>query len=234
MKATVHAIIVAAGKGMRMSDSVRKQYIALSGIPILRHTLNIFDRCPQVSRIILVVPQEDFDFCRTDILTPAKLEKTVNLVAGGSERQDSVYNGLQTIEPDDGIVVIHDGVRPFLRQKHLIACIKDAAKFGACIIGIPAFDTVKQVNAKCEIVQTHRRDTLWLAQTPQAFRAKLIKKAHETAKQDGFVGTDDASLVERLGQTVKIIPGSRNNIKITSPEDLDLARAILGSRSPDV
>ena len=234
MKAKVHAIIVAAGKGIRMNDSVRKQYIALDGSPILRHTLKIFDSCPLVIQIILVVPKEDFDFCRNDILMPAKLQKDINLVAGGPERQDSVYNGLQIIKPDDGIVVIHDGVRPFVRQEQLVACIKGGAEFGACIIGIPAFDTVKQVNAKNEIVQTHRRDTMWLAQTPQTFRAKLIKKAHEAAKQDGFIGTDDASLVERLGQTVKIIPGSRSNIKITSQEDLELARAILHSSSPDL
>jgi 2-C-methyl-D-erythritol 4-phosphate cytidylyltransferase len=227
VKPTVHAIIVAAGKGTRMHDSVRKQYIKLGGIPVLRLTLNIFDRCQQVNRIILVVPKEDFDFCRDDILRPAQLQKDMRLVAGGLERQDSVYNGLQVIEPDDGIVVIHDGVRPFLRQKHLVACIAGAVEFGACIIGTPAFDTVKQVNAKNEIVQTQTRDTLWLAQTPQAFQVKLIKKAHETAKQDEYVGTDDAALVERLGQTVKIIPGSRNNIKITSQEDLELARAIM-------
>ena len=145
-------------------------------------------------------------------------------------RQDSVYNGLQGVEPDDGIIVIHDGVRPFVRLEQLVACIKGATEFGACIIGIPAFDTVKQVNAKNEIVQTYKRDSLWLAQTPQAFRAKMIIKAHEVAKQDRFIGTDDASLVERLGHTVKIVPGSRSNIKITNKEDLELARAILQSK----
>ena len=230
MKQQVNAIIVAAGKGMRMNESVRKQYITLDGIPILKHTLSTFDSCQLVSQIILVAPKEDFDFCRNDILRPAKFQKNIKLVAGGIERQDSVYNGLQIVEPVDGIVVIHDGVRPFVRQEHLVACIKGAIEFGACITGIPAFDTVKQVNAENEIVQTHKRDSLWLAQTPQAFRAKLIIKAHETAKQDRFIGTDDASLVERLGQAVKIIPGSRSNIKITSKEDLELARAILQSK----
>jgi 2-C-methyl-D-erythritol 4-phosphate cytidylyltransferase len=227
VKAKVQAIILAAGKGIRMDGSVRKQYIAFDGIPILKHTLSIFDSCQRVSQIILVIPEEDFDFCRNAILVPADFQKVINLVAGGPERQDSVYNGLQIVAPDDGIVIIHDGVRPFVRQEHLLACIKGAAKFGACILGIPAFDTVKQVNAKNEIMYTHKRDTLWLAQTPQAFRAKLIKKAHEAAKQEGFIGTDDASLVERLGQTVKIIPGSRSNLKITSQEDLELARAML-------
>ena len=227
MKTKVHAIIVAAGKGNRMSGSVRKQYIALDGIPILEHTLNIFDSCAKVNQIIVVVPDEDLDFCRKKILRPAKLQKNVSLIAGGSVRQDSVYNALKIIKPDEGIVIVHDGVRPFLRQKHLVACIKGAAELGACILGIPAFDTVKKVNPKGVIIQTHKRDTLWLAQTPQVFEVKLIKKAHEKARQEGFIGTDDASLVERLGAAVKIIPGSRSNIKITNPEDLNLARAII-------
>jgi 2-C-methyl-D-erythritol 4-phosphate cytidylyltransferase len=227
VKTKVHAIIVAAGKGNRMSGSVRKQYIALDGIPILEHTLNIFDSCAKVNQIIVVVPDEDLDFCRKKILRPAKLQKDVSLIAGGSVRQDSVYNALKIIKPDEGIVIVHDGVRPFLRQKHLVACIKGAAELGACILGIPAFDTVKKVNPKGVIIQTHKRDTLWLAQTPQVFEVKLIKKAHEKARQEGFIGTDDASLVERLGAAVKIIPGSRSNIKITNPEDLNLARAII-------
>jgi 2-C-methyl-D-erythritol 4-phosphate cytidylyltransferase len=210
-----------------MRGSVRKQYIALDGIPILGRTLNIFDSCAKVKRIIVVVPDADLDFCRKEILAPAKLQKDINLIAGGSQRQDSVYNALKIIEPDEGIVIVHDGVRPFVRQEHLVACIKGAAKFGACILGIPAFDTVKKVNPKNEIIQTRQRDMLWLAQTPQVFEVNLIKKAHEKAKQEGFMGTDDASLVERLGALVKIIPGSRSNIKITNPEDLNLARAII-------
>ena len=230
MKTKVHAIIVAAGKGNRMRGSVRKQYIALDGIPILERTLSIFDSCSKVNQIMVVVPHEDLDFCRNEILTPAKLQNDVKLIAGGLERQDSVYNALKIIEPDEGIVIIHDGVRPFVKQEHLAACIKSAAKLGACILGIPAFDTVKKVNPENEITQTHKRDTLWLAQTPQVFEVKLIKKAHEKAKQEGFRGTDDASLVERLGEAVKIIPGSRSNIKITNPEDLNLARAIISSQ----
>jgi len=227
VKTKVHAVIVAAGKGNRMSGPMRKQYIVLDGVSILGRTLNIFDSCSEVDRIIVVVPHEDLDFCRKEILTPARLQKDVNLVAGGSERQDSVYNALKIIEPHEGIVIIHDGVRPFVRRAHLVASIKCAAELGACILGIPAFDTIKKVNRENEIIQTHKRDTLWLAQTPQVFEVKLIKKAHEKAKQDGFRGTDDASLVERLGAAVKIIPGSRDNIKITNPEDLKLAHAIL-------
>jgi 2-C-methyl-D-erythritol 4-phosphate cytidylyltransferase len=227
VKAKVYAIIVAAGKGIRLKDAVRKQYVTLDGIPILGRTLNIFDSCQRVNQIIVVVPKEDLDFCRNEILMAAKLQTDVILVAGGAERQDSVFNGLKAIESDDGIVLIHDGVRPFVSPAQLVACITGAAELGACILGIAAFDTVKKVNSKNEITQTLKRETLWLAQTPQAFNVKLIKKAHEAAKQEGFIGTDDAALVERLGKVVKIMPGNHNNIKITNREDLKLARAIL-------
>jgi 2-C-methyl-D-erythritol 4-phosphate cytidylyltransferase len=231
VKTKVHAIIVAAGQGIRMSNTVRKQYIALDGIPILSRTLGVFDRCELIDRIIVAVPKDDIDYCRNEIIPAADMKKEVILVVGGERRQDSVYNGLKTIESDDGIVLIHDGVRPFVNPEHLAACIKSAQKQGACILGIPAFDTVKHVNAKNEIIETRKRDTLWLAQTPQAFQLELIKRAHEIAKQEGFTGTDDASLVERLGGIVKIIPGSRNNIKITNQEDLKLAQAILNDWS---
>jgi 2-C-methyl-D-erythritol 4-phosphate cytidylyltransferase len=162
------------------------------------------------------------------------MEKEPILVIGGARRQDSVYNSLKTIETDDGVVLIHDGVRPFVNPEHLVACIKGAQKHGACILGIPTFDTVKHVDSKNEIIRTQKRDTLWLAQTPQAFQLKLIKEAHDIAKHEGFMGTDDASLVERLGKVVKIISGSRSNIKITSQEDLKLAQALLQISASDL
>ncbi len=233
MKTKVYAIIVAAGKGIRLKGALRKQYIALDGVPILRHTLNKFDSCDRVNQIVVVVPKADLDFCRNEILMTAELQKEVHLVGGGDERQDSVFIGLKTIESDDGIVLIHDGVRPFVQQSHLVACIDGATEFGACILGIPAFDTVKKVNSKNQITQTLKREKLWLAQTPQAFELKLIKKAHDAAKQEGFMGTDDASLVERLGGTVKIIPGSRNNIKITDQSDLTLAQTLFRIHASD-
>ncbi len=234
MKTKVHAIVVAAGKGIRLKGALRKQYVALDGIPILRHTLNMFDSCQRVNQLIVVVPKEDLDFCRNEILMSSKLQKDVILVGGGAERQDSVFIGLKAIKSDDGIVLIHDGVRPFVRQEHIVACINGAAEHGACILGIPAFDTVKKVNTTNEITQTLKRGALWLAQTPQAFQLKLIKKAHEAAKQEGFIGTDDASLVERLGEVVKIIPGNRSNIKITKQEDLKLAQALLRINASDL
>jgi 2-C-methyl-D-erythritol 4-phosphate cytidylyltransferase len=225
----VAAVIVAAGKGLRMQAPLRKQYLSLAGLPILARTLLIFDGCDLVDHIYLVIPQDDFDFCREKIISRIKGDRNIHLVPGGARRQDSVYNGLQKIDPNCSIVVIHDGVRPFINNDQLIATIKGARKFGACILGVPASDTLKQVDAHDNIVRTLQRDRIWLAQTPQTFRCDLIRKAHEIARQEDYFGTDDASLVERLGQPVKMIRGSRGNIKITHKEDLEFAQCLLAS-----
>jgi len=222
----VSAVIVAAGKGIRMKDNVRKQYLPLAGRPILAHSLTLFEECNLINKIILVIPEDDFDFCRKRIL-PTRSKKTVRLVPGGESRQDSVYNGLLAADENTGVVVIHDGVRPFIRIKILELCISEAKEMGACILGIPVQDTVKQVESSGHIIKTLARDTLWLAQTPQAFQYEIIKKAHENARVKGYAGTDDAFLVEQMGKHVKIIKGSKNNIKITTREDLRLAEVML-------
>lgn len=222
----ISAIIVAAGKGIRMNNTVRKQYLLLAERPILSHTLSAFDACNLINKIFLVVPEQDFEFCHKDILSPLKLQKKVRLVSGGTERQNSVYNGLLSIDAGS-MVVIHDGVRPFINSEQLAACINGAKEHGACILGIPAYDTVKSINRSDYIDKTLERNAIWLAQTPQVFKYDLIIKAHEHAKQEGFTGTDDAMLVERLGINVRIIRGNRYNIKITTAEDLLLAKAIL-------
>jgi len=222
----VAAIIVAAGKGIRMQDSLRKQYLPLAGLPIIAQTLIVFGGCDLIDHIYLVVPQDDFDFCRDNILARSKLVGNVTLVAGGDRRQESVYRGLRQIDAGCSIVVIHDGVRPFVQPDQIAACINGARKFGSCILGVPAYDTLKQVDRSGNIVNTIPRDAIWLAQTPQAFRFELIKKAHDQACLDGYQGTDDASLVERMGLAVRIIRGSRGNIKITNQEDLKMARAL--------
>ena len=223
----VSAIIVAAGKGARMNRKVRKQYLSLSGHPIISLTLLAVDACPLIDQLLLVVPREDFDFCRSRILNPLKLKKKITLVPGGRKRQDSVYNGLLTLGEKGGIVVIHDGVRPFVRSETFSACIETAKTSGACILGIPVSDTVKHVTASGIIDKTLNREALWLAQTPQAFQYEIIREAHEVARRNGYSGTDDALFVERLGHEVKIISGSPFNLKITTPEDLQLAEAIL-------
>ena len=225
----VSAIIVAAGQGTRMQGEQRKQYLSLAGIPILARTLAVFDKCDPIKQIILVIPQDDFNFCQENILEPAGLTLKIIMAPGGERRQESVFNGLKEVDTTCSIVVIHDGVRPFVQNEQLIECIDGARESGACIMGVPAYETLKQVDASAHILRTLKRDDVWLAQTPQAFRHDLIRKAHDRARMEGYSATDDACLVERLGAPVKIITGSRNNIKITIKEDLEMANWLLAS-----
>ncbi|MBW2568901.1 MAG: 2-C-methyl-D-erythritol 4-phosphate cytidylyltransferase [Deltaproteobacteria bacterium] len=224
----ISAIIVAAGKGMRMKNSLRKQYLLLAGRPVLAHTLLVIDACSLIENIILVVPKDDFDYCNENVLSPITLKNNVTLIPGGAERQDSVYNGLMAVDSKSAnIIVIHDGVRPLVSSEQLTACIIGAKEYGACILGIPVDSTLKQVDNSGYVDKTIERDPIWLAQTPQAFQYSLLIKAHDKARQEDFSGTDDALLVERLGVNVKVISGSKHNIKITTREDLELAKAIL-------
>ncbi len=223
----VSAIIVAAGKGVRMNDTTRKQYLDLAGRPILAHSVIALDACDLIDKLFLVIPKEDIEYCRKNIIALLELKNGLNLVPGGEQRQNSVYNGLQAIDKKTDTVLVHDGVRPFIQSDKLESCILGARKFGACILGIPAGDTIKCVGKSGFIEKTLARDNIWLAQTPQAFKYELIIRAHETARRDGYTCSDDASLVERLGVDVRVINGSKNNIKITVREDLVVARAML-------
>jgi 2-C-methyl-D-erythritol 4-phosphate cytidylyltransferase len=223
----IDALIVAAGKGLRMKAQQRKQYLLLSGLPILTHSLKAFDLCADVSRIYVSLPEPEIDFCRAELIAPAGLSKEVIVVAGGARRQDSVLNGLRAISNSDGIVLIHDGVRPLVSQSLIRTCIDGARDWGACIPAIEAFDTLKKVNPAGYIESTVARKGIQMAQTPQAFRLALIRQAHETAIRKGWTATDDASLLERMGATVHVIEGSRYNIKITKPTDLELAETYL-------
>jgi len=226
------ALIVAAGRGRRMKEAIPKQYVRIDGCPIIGHTLKIFDACDMIRHIYLVVPENDLDYCREKILPSLKLKKRVFCVAGGRERQESVLNGLNAMEDpkNDDIVVIHDGVRPLVRCEHINACIDASRRWGACILGNPVFDTLKSVDSSHFIRGTVERSGVWTAQTPQAFRYDLIRNAHEQARIAGYKATDDASLLERLGEKVKMISGSRLNIKITTREDLKFANIFLQSK----
>lgn len=227
------AIIVAAGNGVRMKTPLRKQYLLLKDRPILAHTLSVFEKCAAISRIFLVVPEKDFDFVHNNILDHCCKNKKIILVAGGKERQESVYNALGALGDDEKFVVVHDGVRPVIVPEMIEDCLLGAVEYGACIMGLAARETIKQVNHDHFIQKTLSRDTLWIAQTPQAFECDLLRKAHHKAKAENYHGTDDSSLVERLGIKVKMIAGSPYNIKITTPEDLFLAQNILtGSDMP--
>lgn len=210
-----------------MDGVVRKQYLMLNNHPLVSYALTTFDACPQITDMVLVVPEKDVDYCQNEILSPLNLKKKIRLVAGGEHRQASVYNGLLAIDQKTTTVVIHDGVRPFARVAHLSSCIVGAKDYGACILAVKADATLKHVDASGAIKTTLPRDTVWLAQTPQAFQYSLVMKAHEAARQDGFIGTDDASLVERMGGQVRVIEGCNTNIKITTKEDLAIAEAML-------
>ncbi|OEU53487.1 MAG: 2-C-methyl-D-erythritol 4-phosphate cytidylyltransferase [Desulfuromonadales bacterium C00003096] len=224
---SVFVIIPAAGMGRRMGAAVNKQYLPLNGRPILAHTIALFDQHPLIDKIYLITPADEFELCRREVLEPNSFAKVQELVPGGAERQDSVRNGLLACAagPED-ILLIHDGVRPLLQPALIDKLVAEVQARGACLVGVPVKDTIKQV-VDGRIEGTPERSGLWQAQTPQAFRYGQILDAYQRAQQDGFRGTDDASLVERLGQSVTVVAGSYRNIKITTPEDLLLARAFL-------
>lgn len=224
------ALIVAAGQGTRMGSACRKQYLHLADRPILAHCLEAFTTHDLVDHIYLVVSREDVEQCRSRLLPGLKGGTQITLVEGGAERQESVYNGLCAIAVPDCIVLIHDGVRPFVPADLITACIEGARRWKACIPGLPATETLKQVGTDNIIRRTIERRAVRLAQTPQAFELRLIKKAHEEARRLGWQVTDDASILERCGDTVHVIEGRRENIKITVPEDLAWAEHWLRAR----
>ena len=228
----IYAIIVAAGNGVRMQAARRKQYLHVGHRPILSHTLMVFDQCHRVDRMIVVVPDDDMDYCRKHVIEPAALHTDTQLVAGGVRRQDSVCNGLDAISAREGIVLIHDGVRPLVTEALIEACILGADEWGACIPALTPIDTPKQV--KDEVVtHTIPRDSLRFAQTPQAFQLPLIRKAHHDPKLNTRSVTDDASLVEAMGEIVHVISGLKENIKITTQHDLGLAEHYFSNRLQD-
>jgi 2-C-methyl-D-erythritol 4-phosphate cytidylyltransferase len=224
-------LIVAAGQGMRMGSEIKKQYLPLGKLPILSHTLLKFSEYSLPNVIVLVVPEQDIDYCRQKILKPVGLEKRVCLVPGGKERQESVFNGINKIKNmsdsfDRDILLIHDGVRPFIDANLIDACVKGAIKFSACVPGIKIVDTIKSVSDN-SVLKTLDREVVYQIQTPQAFSLKIIIDAMNHAIEQDFSGTDDASLVEFLGHKVAIINGLRRNIKITTKEDIEFAKAFL-------
>jgi len=219
----VATIIPAAGQGVRMGG--KKQFLKLDGIPIFIHTLRKFAACPEVSEIFMAAPAEDISAIE-ETLRAERLSKEVMVVAGGNRRQDSVENCLGVLSRDTDLVAVHDAVRPFVTVALICAVIEEAARTGASILGILSVDTVKQVQ-QTRIVGTIPRERIVLAQTPQVFRYELLKQAFAKAREENFIGTDEASLVEHLGHEVTVVPGSERNIKITTPADLELARFYL-------
>jgi 2-C-methyl-D-erythritol 4-phosphate cytidylyltransferase len=212
-----------------MGAGMNKQYLQLAGEPILAHTIRCFEAADTVDEICLVLPADEIDFCRQQVVFPHSFRKVHHFVAGGSERQHSVLNGLRALEgtaSDSDVILIHDGVRPLLTEAIINEAIATARTNDGALVAVPVKDTIKRVEGGV-VTGTPARETLWLAQTPQAFRYRIIRDAHERAAAEQFVGTDDASLVERLGGQVRIVSGDYRNIKITTPEDLLVAEAFL-------
>lgn len=240
----ISVILPAAGLGTRMGRSTpekgganRKQFLILNGSPILIHTIRRFVTFPAVTEIVVALRSEDLEWVG-ELLKAEGFEKPVRLVTGGDSRQASVESALATItldnpapDPAEHLIAVHDAVRPFVDHASLERVFAEASKTGAAILGIVPVDTVKQVQLH-KIRATIPRERLVLAQTPQVFRLDLLKRAFEKAREDGFTGTDESSLVERLEQVeVSVAPGSDRNIKITRPSDLDLARLFLAEEA---
>jgi 2-C-methyl-D-erythritol 4-phosphate cytidylyltransferase len=226
----ITALIPAAGMGRRMGRAVAKQFLPLGDKPMLAHTLLSFQRASEIDEIIPILSKEDMESCLRDVIEQFHITKVKTLVVGGRERQDSVMNGLQKLEKDASIVLVHDGVRPFVTHEMIRESI-DRAKKGDCVaVGVPIKDTIKEVDDKRTVRRTLERSRLWAIQTPQTFPVKVLRRAYEEALKHNMYGTDDAMLVERSGSRVQVIMGSYENIKITTPEDLILAEEILKRR----
>jgi 2-C-methyl-D-erythritol 4-phosphate cytidylyltransferase len=223
------AIILAAGKGTRMGGEEGKIFVPLLGKPLLAWTLLVFEACPDIQEIILVVPPGQEHVCREKILLPHTISKAT-IVSGGAERQDSLWNGFGEIHEPCNVVVIHDGARPLLDQKTLQKALEAAEQDGASVVAVPVKDTIKVGDAEHMVVKTLDRSQLWAAQTPQAYQYPIIQAALAKAKKDAFYSTDDSSLVEKIHAPVRIIPGSYENIKITTPDDVIFGEIILKRR----
>jgi len=230
----VTAIITAAGKGTRMNSDINKQYIeiaGIAGIPVLARTIEAFQQCEEVDSIILVVNEEDINFCRHRIVEHYNFSKVKSLVSGGAVRQNSVYKGLRAVCEDCKIVLIHDGARPFVTNKNIVDSIYAAKTYGACGVGVRLKDTVKICDQNGFVESTPDRTCLWSIQTPQSFAYDIIMDAHEKAIKSNYIGTDDMVLVEKLGFPVKIVEGNYQNIKITTSEDLAIGESIIANAS---
>ena len=218
------AIVLAAGQGKRMGTKVQKQYLEIDGKPVLYYSLNAFEQSAIIDEIILVVGENQAEYCQNEIISKYGISKVKKIVQGGAERYNSVWNGLQEVD-DSSYVFIHDGARPFITEEILNRAYKDVEKCKACVIGMPVKDTIKVADREGFVDETPERSLVWMIQTPQVFESSLVKKAYALLmEKDNIQVTDDAMVVEQmLGCKVKLTLGSYENIKITTPEDLDIA-----------
>ncbi len=224
-------ILPAGGRGLRMGGSIPKQFLELCGRPLLLRTIDAFVHCASVDLICPVVPPDMVEAVETLLQSSGCGGKIAAAVAGGSHRQESVSNGLRTLGADFDVILVHDAVRPFVSQSLILACIDAAIRHGAALAALQAQDTIKQDDGNGSVARTLPRETVYLAQTPQAFRREVLVEAFEKACADDFVGTDESLLVERTGRKVHIVPGERTNVKITTPEDMAWAEFYVRSGS---
>lgn len=229
------AVIPSAGMGKRMnSGGVKKTYMPLLGLPTLAHTLAAFEECPAVDSVVLAVPAEDIEFCKTEVIEKFGFRKVIKVVPGGAERQDSVANGIEAAGPGWDIIAVHDGARPLVTPDIIEDVVDSAVATGAAVSAVPVKDTIKEAvdpeSTSPTVRRTLPRRALWAVHTPQAFKAETLIEAHRMARKENYLGTDESSLVERLGVEVTLVRGSNDNIKITTQEDLALAAAILQNR----
>ena len=222
-KETYGAVVLAAGKGKRMHSAVQKQFLMLGGKPVIFYSLEQFEQCPFIKEIVLVTGEEEIDYCRKEIVEKFDFQKVKKIVAGGAERFLSVYNGLKACTCD--FVYIHDGARPFVDQAILERTREDVKRYGACVAGMPVKDTIKISDGDGYADVTPPRSRVWMVQTPQVFAYSCIKDAYDKLIADGRIDvTDDAMVLECMtGQKTKLTLGSYENIKITTPEDLEIA-----------
>ncbi len=223
----VSAILVGAGLGLRMGGTVKKPFLHIHGKPIFLHTIERFSRISEISEIIFVTGEFEIKSLREQWQAALDTCRVKKIVPGGKRRQDSVYQGLCHTEPDTEIVLIHDVVRPLVRKEHIEAVINKVAEHHAAVLAAPMKATVKEAGNNFLIQRTVPRSNLWMAQTPQGFERKLIERVFEQLKNTDREFTDDAEMAESLGYPVYIVPGTDENIKITTPEDIRIAEALL-------
>jgi len=225
------AIVVAAGRGARMGNATAKAFLDLGGTPLAVHALRTLNRLPSLTSIVLVVSTDQETRAAEIVQRYGPWTSPVRIARGGTERQDSVAAGLAALDAGDTLALVHDAARPFVSLECVEACVAAAAIYGAAIAAVAAHDTVKLADLdSVNVEETLDRRRIWLAQTPQVFRTALLREAYRRARSDGFVATDDAALVERLGHAVRIVPGEPTNRKITTPDDLRWAEWYLQAR----
>jgi 2-C-methyl-D-erythritol 4-phosphate cytidylyltransferase len=227
----VAAIIPAAGEGRRMGGAVPKQFLQIGGREILARTLAVFEACVAIDDVWVVVAAEQCALCQSTIVERYGLRKVRGVVAGGTTRQESVWHGLQQVAEAVGLVVVHDGVRPFVTELLLQQTLDYASRYGAAIAAVPLKDTLKRVSTAGTVEATVPREHLWRVQTPQAFQHALLRRAFQHAWQQQLQATDEAGLIEALGHTVQIVPSYEHNVKITTPDDLVFCEIFLRERA---